>query len=64
MLGMDLGKALDDRNHALPRFGFNDNATYAGFLETRGLVHLRMGELDLAIADLSADYFDRHGIAP
>lgn len=48
-LGSDLGKALSDCDAALKaRPGF------AGYLDSRGLVRLRMGDNDKAIADYSA----------
>ncbi|MFC3068535.1 aspartyl protease family protein [Phenylobacterium soli] len=46
--GRDLQLALDDCDAALRR------ATVAGFLDSRGLVHLRMGHWDKAIADYDA----------
>ena len=45
-LGRDLGKALDDCNAALKRQGRT-----TAFLDTRGLVNLRLGRIDAAIAD-------------
>ena len=45
-MGRDLGKALDDCNAALKRQGRT-----TAFLDTRGLVNLRLGRIDAAIAD-------------
>jgi len=44
--GVDLDKALNDCNRAIRNAPKN-----ASMLDTRGLVHLRLGELDKAIAD-------------
>lgn len=49
MLGKDLDKALDDCNAALRKGPRNSEA-----LDSRGLVHLRRGELREAIADYDA----------
>jgi predicted aspartyl protease/tetratricopeptide (TPR) repeat protein len=49
MTNEDLSKALDDCNHALKLV--SPNAT---FLDSRGLVRLRMGDWDRAIADYDA----------
>ena len=47
-LGQDLDKALGDCNRALRMI------KTSGFLDSRGLVYLRLGRLDEAIADFDA----------
>ncbi len=49
LTGVDLDKALKDCDRAIRNFPKN-----ASMLDSRGLVHLRLGELDQAIADYNA----------
>jgi tetratricopeptide (TPR) repeat protein len=49
LTGVDLDKALNDCNRAIRNFPKN-----AAMLDSRGLVHLRLGDLDKAIADYDA----------
>jgi tetratricopeptide (TPR) repeat protein len=49
LTGVDLDKALKDCDRAIRNFPKN-----ASMLDSRGLVHLRLGELDKAIADYDA----------
>jgi tetratricopeptide (TPR) repeat protein len=49
MLGLELDKALSDCNRAI-----KSRADAPFFLDSRGLVHLRMGSYDKAIADYDA----------
>jgi tetratricopeptide (TPR) repeat protein len=51
--GSDLAKALDDCNAGLRRMNKTDRA-YGGALVSRGLVQLRLGAFDKAIADFDA----------
>jgi tetratricopeptide (TPR) repeat protein/predicted aspartyl protease len=49
LMGVDLDKALSDCNRAIRTAPKN-----AGMFDSRGLVHLRLGEFDKAIADYDA----------
>jgi tetratricopeptide (TPR) repeat protein len=51
--GQDLSRALDDCNAALRRVDKGD-ARSAHFLDSRGLVRLRLGDYDKSIADYDA----------
>lgn len=48
--GAQLHDALNHVNKAL-RFVKNNNSSFGAFLDTRAEIHMRMGNLDLAIAD-------------
>jgi tetratricopeptide (TPR) repeat protein len=49
LMGKELGKALEDCDAAVQA-----KADSAGYLDSRGLVHLRLGELDKALDDYNA----------
>jgi tetratricopeptide (TPR) repeat protein len=58
LAGRDLDKALNDCNRAV-----RDNPKTSAFLDSRGLVYLRMGDLPKAIADYDAALALRPGAA-